>query len=89
MPLTKESKGEIISEHKVHESDTGSAEVQVALLTARISQLTAHVKTHSHDHSSRRGLLKLVSQRRHFLNYLTRNDPERYRALIARLGLRK
>jgi small subunit ribosomal protein S15 len=89
MPLTNDLKGEIIEKHKIHESDTGSSDVQVALLTERIKQLTDHVKKHSHDHSSRRGLLKLVAQRRHLLNYLTRTDPERYRALIASLGLRK
>jgi small subunit ribosomal protein S15 len=89
MPLTKDKKGEIVTQYKVHETDSGSSEVQVALLTERINQLTAHIKAHKHDHSSRRGLLKLVSQRRHLLNYLTRENPERYRALIAQLGLRK
>ena len=89
MPLTKDVKGEIIAQNKFKEADTGSSDVQVALLSARINQLTAHLKANKHDHSSRRGLLKLVSRRRHLLNYLTRNDPERYRALIARLGLRK
>ncbi len=89
MPLTKEEKSGIIAQHKTHETDTGSSDVQVAMLTTRIAQLTAHLKTHSHDHSSRRGLLKLVAQRRHFLNYLTRTSPERYRTLISSLGLRK
>ena len=89
MPLTKEVKGEIITQHQLKEADTGSSDVQVALLSARINQLTTHLKANKHDHSSRRGLLKLVSRRRHLLTYLTSNDPERYRALIARLGLRK
>jgi len=89
MPLTKEVKGEIITQNQLKEADTGSSDVQVALLSARINQLTTHLKANKHDHSSRRGLLKLVSRRRHLLTYLTCNDPERYRALIARLGLRK
>ncbi len=89
MPLTKETKGEIITKNKVHDTDTGSADVQIAVLSARITQLTEHLRANKHDHSSRRGLLRLVSRRRHLLNYLTRTDPERYRALIARLGLRK
>ena len=89
MPLTKELKGGIIEQYRVHEKDTGSSDVQVAMLSSRITQLTGHLKTHPHDHSSRRGLLKLVSQRRHFLTYLTRTNPERYRDIIAGLGLRK
>jgi small subunit ribosomal protein S15 len=78
-----------IAEHRLHESDTGSPEVQVALLTARINHLTEHLKVHKKDHHSRRGLLMLVGQRRRLLDYLRRNDVERYRALIAKLGLRR
>ena len=82
-------KQETIGTHRAHEKDTGSTEVQVALLTERINGLSEHFKTHKKDHHSRRGLLKLVSQRRRLLNYLRRNDPERYKALIGRLGLRR
>lgn len=89
MPLTKDRKDEIITQFHTHEGDTGSAEVQVALLTTRINQLIEHLKTHSHDHHSRRGLLKLVGQRRRHLAYLSRKSPERYRTVIGRLGLRK
>ncbi|HEV7864740.1 MAG TPA: 30S ribosomal protein S15 [Acidimicrobiia bacterium] len=78
-----------ISEYRLHETDTGSPEVQIALLTGRINMLTAHLKVHKKDHHSRRGLLMLVGQRRRLLDYLRRNDVERYRALIARLGLRR
>jgi small subunit ribosomal protein S15 len=78
-----------IAEHRLHESDTGSTEVQVALLTARINHLTEHLKVHKKDHHSRRGLLMLVGRRRRLLDYLRRNDVERYRALIAKLGLRR
>ena len=78
-----------IEQHRLSESDTGSTEVQVALLTERINGLSEHFKTHKKDHHSRRGLLKLVSQRRRLLNYLRRTSPERYRALIQRLGLRR
>jgi small subunit ribosomal protein S15 len=78
-----------ISEHRLHETDTGSPEVQIALLTDRINHLTEHLKVHSKDHHSRRGLLMLVGQRRRLLDYLRRNDVERYRALIAKLGLRR
>jgi small subunit ribosomal protein S15 len=78
-----------ISENRLHESDTGSTEVQVALLTARINHLTEHLKVHKKDHHSRRGLLMLVGRRRRLLDYLRRNDVERYRALIAKLGLRR
>jgi small subunit ribosomal protein S15 len=78
-----------ISEHRLHETDTGSPEVQVALLTERINHLTEHLKVHKKDHHSRRGLLMLVGQRRRLLDYLGRNDVERYRALIAKLGLRR
>lgn len=78
-----------IGAHRTHETDTGSSEVQVALLTERINGLSEHFKTHGKDHHSRRGLLKLVSQRRRLLNYLRRTSPDRYRALIERLGLRR
>jgi len=78
-----------ITEHRLHETDTGSPEVQVALLTERINHLTEHLKVHKKDHHSRRGLLMLVGQRRRLLDYLRRNDIERYRALIAKLGLRR
>ena len=87
--LTKEDKEKIMSEHAVHEGDTGSPEVQVALLTARINYLTEHLKVHKKDHHSRRGLLKMVGHRRRLLSYLSRVDIERYRALIAKLNLRK
>ena len=89
MSLAKEVKTELISTYKLHEGDTGSPEVQVAILTRRISDLTEHFKTHKKDNHSRRGLLKLVSKRRRLLDYLKRNDAERYHAVIARLGLRK
>ena len=82
-------KAEIVEKYRTHEKDTGSPEVQVALLTQRISELTEHFKTHKKDHHSRRGLLKLVSQRRRHLNYLKKIDLERYKSLIGRLGLRK
>lgn len=89
MSLTKEVKQEIVKEHGSTEKDTGKTEVQVALLTKRIEELTEHFKTHSKDHNSRRGLLKLVGQRRRLLNYLSKSDLERYRTLISKLGLRK
>ena len=79
----------IIAEHRMHETDTGSPEVQVAMLTARINHLTAHTQKFPHDHHSRRGLLKMVGRRRNLLAYLMKKDIERYRALIAKLGLRK
>jgi len=82
-------KAEIVKKYQTHESDTGSPEVQIALLTERIRELTDHFKTHKKDHHSRRGLLKLVSQRRRHLNYLRGTDIERYKTLIQRLGLRK
>jgi len=87
--LAKEIKTDLISNYRLHESDTGSPEVQVAILTRRITDLTEHFKTHKKDNHSRRGLLKLVSKRRRLLDYLKRNDAERYHAVIARLGLRK
>jgi len=89
MTLAKEEKLEIVKKYGRSEADTGSAQVQVALLTARISELTEHLRTHKHDHHSRRGLLKLVGRRRGFLNYLQKNDLEAYRALIQELGLRR
>ena len=89
MTLETSQKAEIISKFATHESDTGSPEVQVALLTARITYLTDHFKTHKKDHHSRRGLLKLVGQRRRLLNYLMKKDIERYRTLIKELGIRK
>jgi small subunit ribosomal protein S15 len=87
--LTKEAKTEVISEYASHPGDTGSSDVQVAILTRRINELTEHLRTHKHDHHTRRGLLKLVGQRRRHLAYINRKDVDRYRALIARLGLRK
>ena len=89
MALTKEIKQSIINEYKIHETDTGSPEVQVAILTERINELTEHLKEHKKDHHSRRGLLKMVGKRRALLNYLKKNDPERYRSLIEKLELRK
>ncbi|HEU5089131.1 MAG TPA: 30S ribosomal protein S15 [Roseiflexaceae bacterium] len=88
MALEKEQKTTLISDYQVHGTDTGSTDVQVALLTERINQLIEHLKIHSHDHHSRRGLLKLVGRRRRLLAYLHSKDKERYRALIKRLGLR-
>lgn len=89
MSLSKAEKDAIIAQYRVHPTDTGSPEVQVALLTSRINELTEHLKVHKHDEHSRRGLLKLVGQRRRHLAYLSRVDSERYRRLITRLGLRK
>lgn len=89
LALVKDLKSEIVSEHKQHEGDTGSPEVQVALLTARINQLTEHLKVHKKDHHSRRGLLMMVGQRRRLLNYLTKKDITRYREIVAKLGLRR
>lgn len=87
--IRKEEKTAVIEANKTHENDTGSPEVQVAILTARIQQLTEHLKIHKHDNHSRRGLLKMVGKRRKLLDYLAKKDIERYRALIAKLGLRK
>jgi small subunit ribosomal protein S15 len=87
--LEKERKGAIIEEYRSHEKDTGSAGLQVALLTERINELTEHMKVHRHDFHSQRGLLKLVGQRRRLLNYLKREDVAQYRELIGKLGLRK
>lgn len=89
MALLKEDKQKIIGDHAKSESDTGSPEVQVAVLTRRISDLTEHLKTHPKDHHSRRGLLVMVGRRRRLLEYVRRKDVERYRALISKLGLRR
>ena len=89
MALTKEVKQELIGKHGRNETDTGSPEVQIAMLTQRINDLTEHLRTHKHDHHSRRGLLMLVGRRRRFLNYLQKKDLERYRSLIRELGLRR
>ncbi len=89
MALSKGEKGKIIGEFHVHEKDTGSPEVQVAILTTRISQLTEHLKNHKHDEHSRRGLLMMVGQRRRHLAYLSRKYPDRYKAIVQKLGLRK
>ncbi len=87
--LLKEEKNSIIGEHARHEGDTGSPEVQIALLTKRINDLTDHLKTHNNDHHSKRGLLIMVGKRRNLLNYLTKKDINRYRAIIEKLGIRK
>ncbi|MBO5746302.1 MAG: 30S ribosomal protein S15 [Clostridia bacterium] len=87
--LTKEVKSQIMAEYATHEGDTGSPEVQIAVLTHRINELTAHLKANTHDHHSRRGLLKMVGHRRNLLTYLQKKDIERYRSIVARLGLRK
>ena len=87
--MTKERKQEIINTHKREENDTGSPEVQIALLTQRINELTEHLKIHKKDNHSRRGLLKMVGKRRNLLNYLVKKDVQRYRDIVAKLGLRK
>lgn len=89
MAIAGEAKQSVVSEYQVHDKDTGSPEVQIALLTTRINELTDHLRTHKKDHSSRRGLLKMVGRRNHLLKYLTRIDRARYLSIIARLGLRK
>jgi small subunit ribosomal protein S15 len=89
MSLTAEQKQEITTRHGKSETDTGATEVQIAMLTQRINELTAHLREHKHDHHSRRGLLMLVGRRRRFLNYLQKKDLEGYRALIRELGLRR
>ncbi len=89
MSITVESKKKIVEEHQRHDSDTGSAEVQIALLTANINHLTGHLKTHKKDHASRRGLLKMVGKRNSLLKYLSQNAPESYLQTIKKLGLRK
>ena len=87
--MLKEEKTAVIEQNRLHESDTGSPEVQIAILTKRINDLTEHLKVHKKDHHSRRGLLKMVGHRRNLLNYVAKNDIERYRAIVAKLGLRK
>jgi small subunit ribosomal protein S15 len=89
MPLVKEQKDIIIADFRAHDVDTGSSEIQIALLSSRINYLTEHFKTHKKDHHSRRGLLKLVGRRRRLLDYLRRQDHERYQRVIARLGIRR
>ena len=89
MPLAADVKAKVISEYKLHKNDSGSAEVQVAILSHRINQLTEHFKTHKKDHHSRQGLLKMVNKRRKLLDYLKGRDADRYRELISRLGLRR
>ncbi len=88
MPLLRSRKSSVIEEHKTHDTDTGSPEVQVALLTARINQLTEHLKLHKKDHHSRRGLMMMVGHRRRLLAYLAGKDIERYRSLVSQLGIR-
>ena len=87
--LLKDEKTAVIEANRLHEQDTGSPEVQIAILTRRINDLTAHLKTHKNDHHSRRGLLKMVGHRRNLLGYLKKKDIERYRAIVEKLGLRK
>jgi small subunit ribosomal protein S15 len=87
--IRKEQKTEVINDNRLHETDTGSPEVQIAILTERIKQLTEHLKEHKHDNHSRRGLLKMVGKRRALLAYLQKKDVERYRAIIKKLGIRK
>ncbi|HZG15131.1 MAG TPA: 30S ribosomal protein S15 [Candidatus Bathyarchaeia archaeon] len=89
MALTQEQKNQLIQEYRTHDNDTGSAEVQIALLTVNINSLNEHLRTHKKDHHSRRGLLKMVGQRRNLLNYLKETDVTRYRTLVDRLGLRR
>jgi small subunit ribosomal protein S15 len=89
MAITKERKNELIAEFRTHESDTGSADIQIAVLTEEINSLNEHLRTHKKDHHSRRGLFKMVGRRRNLLKYLRDNEVERYRALIAKLGLRR
>jgi small subunit ribosomal protein S15 len=89
MSLTKDSKGSIIAKHRIHASDSGSPEVQIAILSERITYLTEHFKTHQKDHGSRRGLLKIVGKRRRLLDYLRRYNVDRYREVIGKLGIRK
>jgi len=87
--VTTEAKQKIVTEHRRHESDTGSAEVQIALLTSRINHLSGHLQSHAKDHASRRGLLMMVGKRNSLLKYLSRTAPERYREILGKLGLRK
>jgi small subunit ribosomal protein S15 len=88
MPLLQQRKQEIISDYQVHETDTGSADVQIAMLTERINKLSLHLRTNKKDHSSRTGLLKLIGRRKRLLAYVQKEDPSKYRALIGRLGIR-
>ncbi len=88
MPLVKEKKDDVVSENKLHPSDTGSPEVQVALLTARITQVQEHLRQHKRDHHSRRGMLIMIGRRQRLLDYLSKSDIERYRKLVGKLGLR-
>ena len=89
MPLAAEKKKELIDQYRIHQQDTGSPEVQVALLNTRINELTEHLNTHKKDHHSRRGLLRLVSRRRKLLDYLKTKDPKRYQSMLERLGIRR
>ena len=89
MAITNEAKSQIVGDFRIHDKDTGSPEVQIAILTQRINELTEHLKTHKKDHSSRRGLLKMVGKRNSLLKYLTHQDRTRYQQIIGRLGLRK
>ena len=89
MTLTQQRKQELMSEYQIHETDTGSADLQIAVLTEKINRLTAHLKNNKKDHSSRRGLLKMIGRRRGLLSYLQKEDYERYQKLIARLGIRR
>jgi small subunit ribosomal protein S15 len=88
MPLLQERKQEIIAGYQAHETDTGSSDVQVAMLTERINKLSLHLRSNKKDHSSRQGLLRMIGQRKRLLAYILKNDPDRYRALITRLGIR-
>lgn len=88
MPLSKDVTAGIVADNRKHDTDTGSTEVQIALLTQRIRDLTEHLREHKHDHHTRRGLLQMVGQRRRLMNYLKKSDVERYRAIIAKLGIR-
>ncbi|HEY9908792.1 MAG TPA: 30S ribosomal protein S15 [Thermosynechococcaceae cyanobacterium] len=88
MPLLQQRKQEIISEHQVHETDTGSADVQVAMLTERIAKLSEHLRSNKKDHASRRGLLMMIGNRKQLLSYIQKQDQDRYRALITKLGIR-
>jgi len=88
MPLSKDVTAQIVADNRKHDSDTGSTEVQIALRTQRIRDLTEHLRTHKHDHHCRRGLLQLVGQRRRLMNYLKKTDIERYRAIVVKLGIR-
>lgn len=88
MALLQERKQQLISDYQIHETDTGSADVQVAMLTERINRLSAHLKENKKDHASRRGLLKMIGQRKRLLAYIQKHDPDRYRALIGKLGIR-